>query len=174
MARDYEDIHDIDDLDDDELRQLVREHLAANNFVDVDNITLRVENGVVHLEGRVGTEAEMRVAERVLTDVLGIQTGENELVVDPIRRPESPEDIDEHVVDQYDREVGLLLGDAPPQETDEVMQARGDEDPGERAYGTTDVQDAIAHGTAYIPPESPTPEGLGGMDASPGAYGEDH
>ena len=174
MARDYEDIHDIDDLDDDELRQLVREHLAANNFVDVDNITLRVENGVVHLAGRVGTEAEMRVAERALTDVLGIQTVENELVVDPIRRPESPEDIDEHVVDQYDREVGLLVGDAPPQETDEVMQARGDEDPSERTYGTTDVQDSIAHGTAYIPPTSPTPEGLGGTDASPGAYGEDH
>jgi hypothetical protein len=174
MARDYEDIHDIDDLSDDELREVVREHLAANNSVDVDDITIRVKDGVVHLEGRVGTEAEMRVAERVITDVLGIEVVENELVVDAIRRPSTPEDIDDHLVEQHDLTAGLLLGDGPPQDTDEVMQARGDEDPSERAYGTTDVQDSIAHGTAYNPPTSPTPEGLGGSDASPGAYGEDH
>ena len=173
MARDYEDIHDIDDLNDDELRQLVREHLAANNFVDADDIVVRVESGVVHLEGRVGTDGQLRVAERLVTDLLGIQTVENELVVDPLRRTESPEDIDEHVVAQ-DREVGLLLGDYPPQDTDDVVQARGDEDAQERALGTTDVQDAIAHGTAYIPPTSPTPEGLSGRDAGEGAYGEDH
>ena len=173
MARDYEDIHDIDDLDDDELHELVRDHLTANNFVDADDITVRVADGVVHLEGRVGSEAQSRVAERLVTDLLGIQTVENELVVDPLRRTESPEDIDEHVVAQ-DREVGLLLGDYPPQDTDDIVQARGDEDASERALGTTDVQDAIAHGTAYIPPSSPTPEGMSGMDAGPNAYGEDH
>ena len=33
------------------------------------------------------------------------------------------------------------------------------------------VQDAIAHGTAYIPPESPTPEGMRGTDTGPGELG---
>jgi hypothetical protein len=174
MAHDYEDIHDLDDLSDDELRQVVREHLAANNFVDLDDIIVHVKDGVVRLEGRVGTEGEMRVAERVITDGLGLQNVENELVVDALRRPSTPEDIDEHLVEQHDLTSGLLLGDGPPQDTDEVFLARGDEDPTERAYGTTDVQDSIAHGTPYIPPTGPTPEGLGGADASPGAYGEDH
>ena len=31
MARDFENIHNIDELSDDELRGLVREHLAAHN-----------------------------------------------------------------------------------------------------------------------------------------------
>ena len=173
MARDYEDIYDLDDLNDDELRQVVRDHLAANNFVDVDDITVRVEGGVVHLAGRVGTDGELRVAEHLVTDLLGLQSVENELVVDPNRRPESPEAVDEHIAEQ-DATAGLLLGDSPRQESDEVMQARGDEDTDERAYGTVDVQDAIAHGTSYILPTSPTPEGMSGTDAGPSAYGEDH
>jgi hypothetical protein len=173
MARDYEDIYDLDDLNDDELRQVVREHLAANNFVDVDDITVRARDGVVYLSGRVGTEGEQRVAERLITDLLGVEIVENELVVDPLRRAVSSEDIDEHIVEQ-DLAAGLLVGDAPRQDSDEVIQARGDEDIDERAYGTVDVQDSIAHGTSYIPPTSPTPEGLSGSDARPGAYGEDH
>jgi len=173
MARDYEDIHDIDDLSDEELTGLVREHLAAHNMIDPDDIFVRSVEGVVHLEGRVGTESELRVAERVVTDVLGIVDVENEIVVDPIRRAVSPEDIDDHLVSQ-DATGGLLLGDGPEQQMDEVHLARGDEDVDERLYGTTDVQDAIAHGTSYIPPTSPTPEGFGGMDTGPGAMGEDH
>jgi hypothetical protein len=173
MARDYEDIYDLDDLSDDELRQVVRERLADNNFVDVDDISVRVEDGVVHLVGRVGSEGEQRVAERIVTDLLGLEEVENELVVDPLRRAESPIDVEEHLVSE-EAHAGLLLGDVPPQESDEVFQARGDEDPGERALGTTDVQDSIAHGTPYIPPTSPTQEGFSGTDAGSGAYGEDH
>jgi hypothetical protein len=121
----------------------------------------------------VGTEGEQRVAERIVTDLLGLEHVENELVVDPLRRAESPIDVEEHLASEQ-AHAGLLLGDAPPQESDEVFQARGDEDPSERSVGTTDVQDAIAHGTAYIPPTSPTQEGFGGTDAGSGAYGEDH
>jgi hypothetical protein len=173
MARDYEDIHDIDNLDDDELRQVVREHLADNNFVDVDDISVEVRDGVVHLVGRVGTEGEQRVAERLVTDLLGVELIENELVVDPIRRAESPLEVDEHLASE-EAHAGLLLGEVPGQQSDEVALARGDEDPEERSIGTTDMQDAIAHGTAYIPPTSPTQEGFSGSDAGPSVYGEDH
>lgn len=173
MAHDYEDIYDIDDLDDDELRQLVRERLAENNFVDVDDIAVSVTDGVVHLVGRVGTEGEQRVAERLITDLFGLEHVENELVVDSLRRAESPLDVEEHVASEQ-AHVGLLLGDIPRQQSDEVFEARGDEDPEERASGTTDVHNSIAHGTAYFPPTSPTQEGLSGTDAGSGAYGEDH
>jgi hypothetical protein len=173
MARDYEDIHDLDNLDDDELREVVREHLTANNFVDVDDISVRIRDRVVYLSGRVGTEGETRVAERLVTDLLGYPDVQNELVVDPIRRAESPMDVEDHLASEEAHE-GLLLGDVPAQDTDEVMQARGDEDARERAFGTTDMQDSIAHGTAYIPPTSPTQEGFSGTDAGTGVYGEDH
>jgi hypothetical protein len=42
MARDFENLHDIDDLSDDELRGLVREHLAAHNGLDVDDLSVAV------------------------------------------------------------------------------------------------------------------------------------
>ncbi len=69
MARDYEDFSSIDDLDDDELRQLVRDRLADHPELDIDNISVIVDQGTVRLEGRVGTEGELRIADHVLTDV---------------------------------------------------------------------------------------------------------
>ena len=40
--------------------------------------------------------------------------------------------------------------------------------------GTTDVQDVIRFGGAWIPPERPTPEGLGGEESRAADMGEDH
>ena len=67
MARDYEDMSSIDDLSDDELRDLVRDRLSEHPTLDVDEITVQVDNGTVRLEGRVGTEGELRIADHVLT-----------------------------------------------------------------------------------------------------------
>jgi hypothetical protein len=170
MARDFEDIHDTDDLSDDELSGLVRNHLAAHNGIDADDLSVRTEEGLVILNGRVGTESEMRMAEHVVTDVLGL-TVRNEIVVDPIRRAESPMDVEEHIADE-DRHEGLLLGDRPVPFSDEVAQVTDFIE--ERTLGTTDVQKAIEEGTSYIPPEAPTPEGFSGVDVHPGAMGEDH
>src|SRR5215213_7750892 len=135
MARDYEDIHDIDDLSEDELSALVREHLRGNNSIDADDISVRAtDDGVVVLNGRVGTEAELRIAERVLTDVLGLSNVRNELVVDPMRRAESPIDPDEHAA-EVDAEEGLLLGDVPPQSDDYDALEGGDDSA--QLFGTT-------------------------------------
>jgi hypothetical protein len=167
MARDFEDLNDLDDLSDAELRDLVRQHLAANNTVDIDDLTIRVESGTVILEGRVGTDQERRVAEHVVTDVLGILAVRNEIFIDPVRRSSSPEAIDEHLVDE-DRLEGLLLGDrAVPLSPEAEHRAEEDDD---HLFGTSDVQHAIQDGTAWIPPESPTPEG----PAERGELGEDH
>ncbi len=176
MERDFENIHDLDNLSDDELRQLVRTQLAAHNGLDADYLEVRIENGVVVLGGRVGTEGERRIAHHIVTDVLGITSVRDEIMIDPIHRAESPEPVDDHLVEE-DRAEGLLLGDKPQPFEDEAQPVDG-EDPyslGKHLFGTTDVQDAIAGGTAWIPPEAPTQEGIAGQDADPADLsGEDH
>jgi BON domain-containing protein len=167
MARDFEDLHDVEDLSDDELRELVRSHLAAHNALDIDDLDVTVTDGLVCLDGRVGTDAERNVAEHVVTDVLGVTRLENRIFIDPVRRAESPEAIDDHLADEEKRE-GLLLGDRPVPLSPEVEQVADSLDA--ELYGTTDVQKAIEEGTGWIPPESPTPEGL----SERGEIGEDH
>lgn len=167
MARDFEDLHDLDDLSDGELRGLVREHLMAHNALDIDDLTVKVENGLVVLDGRVGTDGERLIAEHVVTDLIGAQRVRNDIFVDPARRATSPEAIDEHLVDE-DRREGLLLGDRPVPLSPEAEHS--EEDLNADLYGTTDVQHATEGGTPWIPPESPTPEGLTGPDE----VGEDH
>ena len=171
MARDFEDIRDLDDLNDDELRLLVRERIAEHTGLDPDDITVRVDGAQVVLEGRVGTDGERRIAEHVVTDVVGIVDVRNEIVVDPIRRAESPMDIDDHLADEEATE-GLLLGDRSPQrEAEDAMEA---DDDSAHAIGTTDVQKVIESGAPWIPPTGPTPEGMRGTDADLESMGEDH
>src|SRR5437773_10688994 len=99
MASEFENIHDLDDLNDRELRDLVRSHLRAHNGLDADYITVRTDNGAVSLEGRVGTDYERRVTEHVLTDVLGVADVRNDLVGDANHRGESPQDLGYHLVE---------------------------------------------------------------------------
>ena len=167
MARDYEDVHDLDDLSDDELRGLVREKLTAHNALDIDDITVQVENGVVVLGGRVGTDGERLIADHVVTDLLGAQRCRNEIFVDPARRALSPEAIDEHLVEE-DREAGLQLGDRPLPLSPEAEATEEDLDAD--LFGTTDIGRAIQDGTPWVPPESPTQEGF----TERGEFGEDH
>ncbi len=168
MARDFEDLHDIDELDDRELRDLVRERLSAHGALDINDITIRVASGNVELTGRVGTDGERRVADHILSDTLGLVNFTNNLVVDPIARAESPEAIDEHIVDEEKRS-GTLLGDvAVPftAETEHLADMVQDD-----LEGTHDLQQVMEDGMTWTPPDSPTPEG---MDAKPGELGEAH
>lgn len=170
MARDFEDVNDIDDLSDDELRGLVREHLAADTALDIDDLTIRAREGHVILEGRVGTDEERRIAEHIVTDVLGIEDYENNIFVDPVRRAISPEAADDNLAEEEAVE-GRLLGDRPVGMNPEAESVGEDLDA--QLYGTTDVGHAIEEGTSWIPPEAPTPEGYPGQDER-GEFGEDH
>jgi hypothetical protein len=171
MARDFEDLDDIDDLSDDELRDLVRDRLAQNDAIDADDVSVNVEDGLVRLSGRVGTEGELRIAEHVVTDSLGITNIENEIVVDAIRRADSPEAIDDHLVDE-ERRSGLVLGDRAEDQSPEAEHLADDADA--ELFGTLDIQKAMERGAAWTPPMTPTPEGLSGTDAAPSEMGEDH
>lgn len=169
MDRDYEDQSSADALDDEELRAKVRESLADNGGIDMDNVTVRVRDGEVQLLGRVGTEGERRTAEHVLTDVVGVRTFSNELVVDALRRTEEEEAADDAVEARDQGEY--ILGDRPvplSPEADHLV-----EDLEGEMYGTHDLQKAIESGESYSPPDRATPEGIDGR-LGPQASGEDH
>ncbi|MDQ6887598.1 MAG: BON domain-containing protein [Gemmatimonadota bacterium] len=155
MASGSGDLFDTEGMSDLELRDLVRDELSTYDTIDSDSIVVTVARGVVILAGRIGTEEERRIAEHVLTDVIGVTEYENDLVVDPIHRDAEPEAIDEQLVAGGG---GGDLGRRPDQENDEA--AHLDEDLDARLFGTSDVQAAIERGTPWVPPDSPTPEGV--------------
>ncbi len=168
MAHDYEDMHNIEGLTDRELRDLVREQLAEHASLDVDDITVLVADGVVTMSGRVGTDGERRIAEHILTDVLGVTEFTNDLVVDRMRRAESSSDIDEHLADEEQR-GGPLLGDvAVPfsAEAEHLADELQDD-----VAGTTDYTRVMEDGMTWNPPDSPTQEGMRGSDAGPEEMG---
>jgi hypothetical protein len=171
VEKDYENIDDIDDLSDNELRALVKDTFDQQLFLDPEDVEVAVHNHVVTLSGRVGTEEEVRVAERVVSDLVGIENVKNNLLVDPIRRAESPEPIDEHLVDEELHE-GLLLGGRARSDDPEAEHLH--EDLRSELFGTSDVTEAIEEGIPWNPPEGPTPEGLSGSDASPNVMNDDH
>jgi hypothetical protein len=161
MADDFDNTDDIENLSDDELRTLVITELKAHASFDADDISVYVDNGNVVVEGRIGTESELRTVDHVLTDILNLKDVNNQLVVDEIRRAESPEAIDEHLVDENEH-AGLLLGDKPSEHSPEAEHIIADRN--QNPMGTHDVHQAIEAGEPWIPPEGPTPEGLGGQD----------
>ncbi len=170
MARDFENMHDIEQLDDRELRDLVREQLGTHGALDLDQITVMASDGHVTLSGRVGTDGERRIAEHVLTDVLGIMDFSNDLVVDSLARAESPQAIDDHLADEEVRS-GTLLGDmAGPGDSEAHHTTSRDED----LEGTADYQSVMEDGVTWNPPSSPTPEGFGGTDDVADSRGEAH
>jgi hypothetical protein len=171
VEKDYENIDDIDDLSDNELRALVKDTFDQQLFFDPDDVEVSVRNHVVTLSGRIGTEEEFRVAERVVADIVGIENVKNNILVDPIRRAESPEAIDEHLVDE-DQHEGSLLGDRVSSDDPEAEHLK--EDLRAELFGTSDVQEAIEGGIPWNPPDGPTPEGLSGSDASPNVMNDDH
>jgi hypothetical protein len=171
VEKDYEDIDEIDELTDGELRALVRDRLEEQVAFDPNDVQIGVRNGVVHLSGRVGTEQELRIVEHVVTDLIGIKEVKNDLVVDPIRRAESPIPIDEHLADEELHE-GILLGDRPGTEDPEAEHLQ--EDIRAELFGTTDVQESIEEGIPWNPPDGPTPEGGFGPDAPPNVMNDDH
>lgn len=171
MATDFENLSGLENMSDGELRSLIRSRLDEQVSFDPADVDVEVARGVVRVSGRVGTESEMRIVEHLLTDVIGVPNVENDIVVDAIRRAESPAAIDDHLADEEAHE-GLLLGDQPRSESPEAEHLK--ENMRAELDGTTDVGEAISSGIPWTPPETPTPEGIGGTDSGRGAAGEDH
>lgn len=159
MPHDFEEVFDVDDLDDDELQQLVYETLRGTRSLDVHEIQIHVHDGAVTLSGRVGTDGERRIAERVVSDRIGVERVKNNLLVDPLYRADSPEAIDEHLVDEEEHE-GLLLGDRAVSMDPEAEYLA--DDPEGELYGTVDRTKSMEEGIPWVPPDTPSPEGEDG------------
>ncbi|MGI9139903.1 MAG: BON domain-containing protein [Gemmatimonadaceae bacterium] len=157
MQHDFDNTDEIRDLNDQELRRLVRERLAGDSALDADDLLVEVSDGRVRLSGRVGTDGERRIADHILSDSIGLTDYENAVVVDPIRRAESPEAIDDHLANEEMQE-GRLLGNRPPQSSDEADHLTEDLDM--ELFGTSDATEATESGTPWNPPTGPTPEGV--------------
>jgi len=164
VEKDYENSSETDQLSDNELRALIVDTFDQQVAFDPNDVEIAVRSGVVSLSGRVGTDEELRIIERTVTDIVGLKKVRSALVVDPIRRAESPEPIDEHLADEQLHE-GLLLGDVPRPEDPEAQHLH----PNIRAelFGTTDVQQSISGAIPWNPPEGPTPEGTDGQEDTP-------
>ena len=155
MADDFEDLYDLDSLDDTSVYDLILQELHEYPDLDPDLVDIQVENGFVTLSGRVGTEQELQVIEHILTDVLGIANYSNELVIDELARAEAPEGADDAVIE--DEEVEAQLGEEGDR-TETTADHLFEDLPGE-LWGTHDLQKAIEQGEAYEPPDRPIQEG---------------
>src|SRR5688572_15823789 len=102
MADDYDNTEDIGNMTDDELKGYVLAQLASQKTIDATDVTVRVSGGAICLDGRVGTEEELRIIDHVVTDLTGLQDIDNQIVVDELRRAESPEPMDEHLADEIE------------------------------------------------------------------------
>jgi hypothetical protein len=155
MADDYENLYDIENMDDGDLRDLVYQEFREVPEIDPDLVDVVVEGGAVRVSGRVGTELELQQVEHVLTDVLGIREVHNDLVVDELVRASSPEAADEAAV--QDAGSDPLLGGGARRTEDSAKHLVSD--PTAEMYGTRDPQEAIQNGTTYEPPDRPIQEG---------------
>ncbi|HZK78502.1 MAG TPA: BON domain-containing protein [Gemmatimonadaceae bacterium] len=166
MADDFDNTDEIQNLTDDELRQLVLDQLREQPMLDGDQIGVHTHEGKVTVSGTVGTEEERRILDHVLTDSIGLTNVKNNVVIGELYRAASPEPMDEYLVDEEEHS-GLLLGDTPLPFSPEAEHLADIHEPG----GTHDPMKATEDGEPWIPPEGPTPEGVSGLDE--GHFGHD-
>jgi len=173
MADDFDNTDEIQNLSDDELRQLVMTRIRDEPMLDGDGIGVHVHEGTVTVSGKVGTEEEVRILDHFLTDSIGLSDVKNNVVLDELYRTLSPEAIDEHLVDEEKHE-GLMGSDkaVPFTAESEHLADVSEEDSLDTDAGTHDIGKAIEEGEPWIPPEGPTPEGLSGEE-NPGTFGHD-
>lgn len=156
MARQHGgDLFDFSNMSDDEIRDVVVEHLREYPSLNDTDVDVTVRDGQVTLSGRVGTDAEVQVAEAVLDDVLGLDDYTNELVVDEAVRYALPEAADD--AEAASEELDDQLGESDEQQSDTAEHLQ--EDIESQTYGTHDMGEAIRDGATYTPPDRPVSDG---------------
>lgn len=160
MAReDYNDVLNVENMSDDELKQLVLQQLGEHSEIDVDRVEVGVAEGAIRLAGRVGTEQELQLAEHLISDRLGVEV-HNELVVDELVRGQRSEAAD--IAAAEDNAADSQLGGGGPRTSDTADHLMNDVEA--EQFGTHDMQDAIERGTSYSPPDRPIQEGVRGRE----------
>lgn len=154
---------DFSTMSDDEVYDLVLQHLGEYPELDVGWITVAVRDGHVKLSGRVSSDGEVQIAEKAVVEVLGIgeERFTNELVVDELHRGEMPEAADDAVV--ADEEVDDQLGEEGGSQQSDTAEHLT-EDLEALTYGTHDARGAVEDGASYEPPDRPVPDGYGNRE----------
>lgn len=155
MARDYEDLHDVDGLADEEIKGLIRQELEEYDQIDVDYLDIQVQDGAVTLSGRVGSEQEYQQLEQIVDDLIGVERLTNEVVIDDNVRFQAPEAADEAAALARDEQPAL----GKRSDVTEDSAAHTVENVTAELYGTQDVQQAIQEGYSYEPPDKPVQTG---------------
>ncbi len=119
-------------LTDRELQQTVREHLAADNRLDLEELRIVCRHGVVYLDGEMPSSTEHQILLHTVTDVMGLTE-----VVDRLRIRQEP----------WQRE------ERTPGEVPTEAQAPWDEQP-----ATEDIAEASENGAEIDAPDRPTPD----------------
>ncbi len=136
MAARYRgDIFDFSGMSDEELYDVVVQHLQEHPEIDHGWVDVRVKDGHVTLSGRVGSDSEVSVAEQVIVEILGIQEFTNELIVDELHRGAQPEAADDAAM--LDMEVESQLGETNESQSDTAAHLV--EDLQGQMYGTHSV-----------------------------------
>jgi hypothetical protein len=146
MPRDYEDAINLDQLSDEDVRDLVVQRLGEAEGFDADAVEVEVDAGRVRVEGRVGTDGERQHVEQVLS------------AVDRLARQERDEAAD--MARLEDAAAPAPLGETGAATSDTAEHLRRDDQ--SELYGTGDMRKAIEEGRSYEPPEGPFQEGVGG------------
>ena len=156
------DPYDFTTMDDDEIYDVVVQHLSEYPELDMGWIDVTVRDAHVTLSGRVSSDGEAQIAAQAILDVLGIDGDKftNELVVDELHRGEAPEAADDAAT--ADDEVDEQMGEPNPNQSDTAEHLV--EDLASQTYGTHDASEAIEEGTAYEPPYRPVPDGYGSRE----------
>jgi hypothetical protein len=153
--RDFGDVFDFSTMDDDEIYDVVVQELSETPGLDAGWIDVAVKEGRVTLSGRVATDGEAQVAEKLLVEVLGVPDVVNELVVDELHRESNPEAVDDELAMEDD--MDSQLGDVNDSQSDTAQHLV--ENLEAETYGTRDPGTAIQDGTAYEPPDRVIPGG---------------
>ncbi len=156
MSDDFENAINLDQLDDAEIRDLVRQRLTEAEDFDVDEVDVSVREGRVRVEGRVGTEEERQNVEQVLSG-FGATDFENNVMVDESRRAERSDSAD--IAALEDAAVDDELGERGHATSDEAEHLQ--QDTASEQFGTRDPKKAIEQGMSYTPPDGPMQEGVG-------------
>jgi len=159
MTEGYDDAVDLTALTDEEIYDRILEHLREGG-IDPDALDIDVRDGNVTVGGRLGTESSARVVDHILTDQVGLYGYGNEIVIDPLASETTSEDTLEAAEDQDAEDEDSRLGEADDERSDTADHL--EENIGRRAFGTRDPSAAVEEGTAYTPPDRPTPEGREG------------
>ncbi|MDX1674497.1 MAG: BON domain-containing protein [Longimicrobiales bacterium] len=154
---DFEGTLNIEQMDDPDIAELIRQQLDEDEAFNPDTVDIAVDDGHVTVSGRVGTEAERQRVAQVLSG-LGATHFDNDVVVDEAARAQRDAAADEaHVEDQ---EARAQIGESGKITTDTAEHLHTDRS--DRLYGTKDMKKAIEEGTPYTPPDRPIQEGTEG------------